>query len=256
MDQQRQFRGVWFPRELWLDEELNWREKAFLVEIDSLEDEELGCWASNKHFMEVFKMNSTHVSRTIQTLKDKGYICIEYDKDGNEIKTRHIRLIRPPYPNKRGMTKMVIGYDQNGKGGMTKMYKENNTYLNNTNKNIYIVEQVISYLNEKINANYKTTTRKTKDLIKARLNEGFDLDDFKKVIDNMSREWLNDSKMKVYLRPETLFGTKFESYLNRNNKSKADELTIVPTKKRELTEDEKRILNDINKRVEEYTNIH
>ena len=46
-------------------------------------------------------------------------------------------------------------------------------------------------------------------------NEGFKLEDFKKVIDKMTMEWKDNNKMKVYLRPETLFGTKFESYLNR-----------------------------------------
>ena len=54
------------------------------------------------------------------------------------------------------------------------------------------------------------------------MNEGFTVDDFKKVIDNKSAEWGKDSKMSKYLRPETLFGTKFESYLNQ---------TAVKTKK-------------------------
>ena len=254
MDQQRQFRGVWFPRELWFDKTLSWQEKAFLVEIDSLEDEKKGCWASNKHFNDLFNISSGRTAQIISSLQDKGYIRVEYEREGKEIISRNIFLNRPPYPE--GYLENLKGVFRNTKGGYLEKLKESNTYISNTKENIYIVEQVVSYLNEKINANYKTTTRKTKDLIKARLNEGFDLDDFKKVIDNMSREWLKDSKMKVYLRPETLFGTKFESYLNRNNKSKADELTIVPTKKRELTEDEKRILNDINKRVEEYTSIH
>jgi hypothetical protein len=47
------------------------------------------------------------------------------------------------------------------------------------------------------------------------MNEGFTVGDFKKVIDNKTAEWL-DTKMEQYLRPETLFGTKFESYLNQN----------------------------------------
>ena len=91
------------------------------------------------------------------------------------------------------------------------------------NNNKYIVEdnnafnEIIDYLNVKTKQHYKTTTNKTKRLIKARLNEHFTIADFKKVIDNMCNEWLN-TDMQKYLRPETLFGTKFESYLNREVK--------------------------------------
>ena len=75
--------------------------------------------------------------------------------------------------------------------------------------------EIIDFLNFRVGSNYRSTTRKTKDLIKARFNEGFTIDDFKIVIDKKAMEWINDNKMKVYLRPETLFGTKFESYLNQ-----------------------------------------
>ena len=86
---------------------------------------------------------------------------------------------------------------------------------NNTdNNNIENIKYIVEYLNEKINSNYKHTTAKTQTLIKARLNEGFTIDDFKKVIDNMFISW-RDTEWEQYLRPETLFGTKFESYLNK-----------------------------------------
>lgn len=75
--------------------------------------------------------------------------------------------------------------------------------------------EIIDFLNFKVGSNYRSTTKKTKDLIKARYNEGFTINDFKVVIDKKTIEWINDNKMKVYLRPETLFGTKFESYLNQ-----------------------------------------
>lgn len=76
------------------------------------------------------------------------------------------------------------------------------------------VKVIIDYLNEKSGKFFKPTTRKTKDLIKARMGEGFTTEDFKKVINNKVSQWLTDPKMNEYLRPETLFGTKFESYLN------------------------------------------
>ena len=67
----------------------------------------------------------------------------------------------------------------------------------------------------KTGKHYKHSTGKTKRCIEARWNEGFTENEFRKVIDNMTSQWLNDEKMNQYLRPETLFGTKFEGYLNQ-----------------------------------------
>ena len=74
--------------------------------------------------------------------------------------------------------------------------------------------EVVEYLNQKTGKNFKHTSKVTQRHIKARLAEGFTVNDFKQVIDNKCSDWLRDQKMKEYLRPETLFGTKFESYLN------------------------------------------
>jgi uncharacterized phage protein (TIGR02220 family) len=73
---------------------------------------------------------------------------------------------------------------------------------------------IIDYLNAKTGSNYKSTSKKTQTLIKTRFNERFTEQDFYTVINNKAATWLNDPKMNKYLRPETLFGTKFESYLN------------------------------------------
>lgn len=81
---------------------------------------------------------------------------------------------------------------------------------------------IIDYLNEKTDSHYKATTPKTKQLVQARLKEGFSVDDFKTVIDKKTATWLNDNKMNKYLRPLTLFGTKFEDYLNEKVKGQPD----------------------------------
>ena len=83
-------------------------------------------------------------------------------------------------------------------------------------------KEVVDYLNQRTNKKYRSSTKKTQSLIKARFNEGFNLYDFKTVIDKKTREWLDDSNMNQYLRPETLFGTKFESYLNQADKVAKD----------------------------------
>ena len=82
------------------------------------------------------------------------------------------------------------------------------------NKNKEVYTAVVAYLNEKAGTKYRSTTGKTQTLIRARLAEGFTLDDFKTVIDKKCAEWLNDPKMSKFLRPDTLFSPKFEGYLN------------------------------------------
>ena len=76
-------------------------------------------------------------------------------------------------------------------------------------------KKIVDYLNAKIGAHYKYDGAKTVSTINARINEGFTVDDFFAVIDKKYIEWANDAKMAQYLRPETLFGTKFEQYLNQ-----------------------------------------
>lgn len=83
-----------------------------------------------------------------------------------------------------------------------------------------IIVDVIEYLNKVTGSNYKTTSKGTLKLIEARLKEDYVLDDFKMVIDNRNKEWSNDESMKEYLRPETLFSGKFESYLEFAKKNK------------------------------------
>lgn len=73
--------------------------------------------------------------------------------------------------------------------------------------------EIISYLNEKTGKSFKNAAGHQK-YIRARWNEGQRLDDFKRVIDLKSADWLHDDKMAKYLQPSTLFGTKFDSYLN------------------------------------------
>lgn len=74
--------------------------------------------------------------------------------------------------------------------------------------------EIIDYLNSKCSKHYKHSNRIAREKIRARWNEGFRLEDFKLVIDVKAYDWLNDTKMNKYLRPDTLFGSKFEIYLN------------------------------------------
>lgn len=81
-------------------------------------------------------------------------------------------------------------------------------------KKEYPYKEIIEYLNSKAGTSFRPSSRDSQSHIRARMDEGFTLDDFKKVINGRCTAWKNDPRMKEYLRPSTLFGTKFESYLN------------------------------------------
>lgn len=86
--------------------------------------------------------------------------------------------------------------------------------------------EIIAYLNQKTGKNFRQNTKATAKLIDARLNDGYSVDDFKKVIDNKCAEWLG-TEQEQYLRPETLFSpSHFESYLNQKKvKPKSNKLS-------------------------------
>ena len=90
------------------------------------------------------------------------------------------------------------------------------TAISVNNELTEIVKRIVDYMNNKCNTSYRHTSQKTRKHISARINEGFSENDFFTVIDNKSKEWLG-TEYEKYLRPETLFGTKFEGYLNQKS---------------------------------------
>lgn len=89
-------------------------------------------------------------------------------------------------------------------------------------KNLY--KTIVEFLNQEAGTQFRYSSKKTQGLIQARMNEGFQQKDFETVIQNKINDWKDNDKMERYIRPETLFGTKFESYLNE--KPKKPEATI------------------------------
>lgn len=215
------------------DNRLTDSEKLLYAEITALSNKNGYCSASNGYFSRLYEVSKVTVSRRIAKLKELKYLKIDLIKNGKEIKQRRM------YP----LTNVLIPINTNDNTPINNSVntpiitndKENNTSINNTSNNTINridtmsgnptvpYQQIVDYLNEKTGKQYKHTTKKTQSLIKARTKEGFSLDDFKQVIDNMSSQWMNDSKMNQYLRPETLFGTKFEGYLNQQQSNAADE---------------------------------
>lgn len=92
--------------------------------------------------------------------------------------------------------------------------KTNNNEIDNNNNKLLICKEVISYLNLKAKKNFKVDTASHQKFIKARLKEGYVLEDFKKVVDIMAAKW-KGTEYEQYLQPQTLFGNKMDNYLNQ-----------------------------------------
>ena len=118
--------------------------------------------------------------------------------------------------NKKQGFKNFESKDLKNSNACIEKISNNKEYINNNlNKELNnIYKNAVDYLNEKAGTKYKYNSKNTTRHIQARLNEGYTLEDFKTVIDKKCSEWLN-TDMEKYLCPETLFGPKFEKYLNQ-----------------------------------------
>lgn len=100
---------------------------------------------------------------------------------------------------------------------------------NNNVEQVDIAHEIINYLNQKANKNYRATTPATKRLINGRLSDGYTLDDFKRVIDLKVSQWLNDPYWSKFLQPSTLFNpNKFEAYWNEAPAPVSQSAPITP----------------------------
>lgn len=91
-EDKREFKGIWIPKSIWLNRTLSVLEKVLLIEIDSLDDPQNGCWKSNKRFAEFFDMSESRISELITSLKNKGYITVQLTRTNEGFK-RSIRVI-------------------------------------------------------------------------------------------------------------------------------------------------------------------
>lgn len=118
----RDFKGIWIPKEIWLSEDLTLQEKVFLVEINSL-DGYNGCYANNEYFSKFFGVSKTRVSEIINSLTKKGYVTLRLiPEEGNKriLKTLLKESLRP--------SQTFLEEGLKGK------FKHNNT-VNNTENN-------------------------------------------------------------------------------------------------------------------------
>jgi hypothetical protein len=126
MKENRDFKGVWIPKEVWLNKNLSIIEKCLLVEIDSLDNSERGCFASNEYLANFFKLSESRMANIISDLKKRGFIN-QIFFDGRQ---RGLRII-----------KSEVWFTENDKADISKTVKlpyrkrEHNNTLNKTNNN-------------------------------------------------------------------------------------------------------------------------
>lgn len=205
---------------------------------------------TDKMLATIFRMKETTVQLALQTFEQFGMVEIidgvitipnwgkHQNMDQLESKKEYMRTYMQEYRAKQkllagktedaadGTTGRKSNGKANSKANVSSLDKEGEEEReeekekkNNASASfLESVSQIVSFLNEKTGKSYKAASKKTRTLIHARMKEGFTIEDFKTVIAKKCADWLNDDKMDQYLRPETLFGTKFESYLNEKPK--------------------------------------
>lgn len=210
--EKREFKGVWFPAEVWLDERLTALEKIILIEIDSLDGED-GCYASNEYLANFCQCSQSKVSSAIAKLKKLGYIRVK-SFDGRK------RILESC------LTFSTVQTTKKEKSAQQNLEERilEETPSESTREDIPF-SAIIDHLNEKAGTRYRASTAKTREHIRARWREGYRLDDFIRVIDVKCAEWLGDERMGKYLCPDTLFGAKFEKYLNQPVKQQKGRLS-------------------------------
>ena len=201
-DSKREFKGVWFPAEVWLDERLTALEKIILIEIDSLDGED-GCYASNEYLAKFCQCSQSKVSSAITKLKNLGYIRVK-SFDGRK------RILESCLTFSTGQTNKK---EKSAPQNLEQIILEKTT--SKSAKEEIPFSEIIDYLNEKAGTRYRPTAKKARELIRARWAEHYTLDDFKRVIDNMVARW-KGTEWEQYLQPSTLFAqSHFDEYLNK-----------------------------------------
>lgn len=160
------------------------------------------------------------VNSALQSLRSAGMIDL-YDVDGRSFlqirtweKHQTIRAKKSKFPApEQGLQSSEINCVQM-QADVSVIQSNTNTNPNqNTNTNARARADIIDYLNEKVGTSYRADAALAKKHIDARINEGYTVEDFRTVIDKKTAEW-KGTEFERFLRPETLFGTKFDSYLN------------------------------------------
>ena len=96
----RDFKGIWIPKEIWLDTRLNALDKIILAEIDSLDKGNSGCFASNEYIAQFCQCSASKVSISIQKLIKLQYLELsKFDGRVRFLKSRLLNFNRQTIKN-------------------------------------------------------------------------------------------------------------------------------------------------------------
>lgn len=209
---ERDFKGIWIPKEIWLSKELTLQEKVFLVEIDSLDNEE-GCFANNNYFAEFFGLSKNRCSEIIKSLEAKGLVTIEYiRKEGRgNIEKRIIRVVDKSNRGNRETDRPNRLIEE----GCSEKCEDNNTILNNTNNKSNIVESEELWKLYPVKAGKGRAIKKIPNLIK---KYGFEqmkntITRYVKYVEYRRKTDFKDLKLQ---NGDTFFNGTYEDYLDEN----------------------------------------
>lgn len=243
----RSFKGVWIPKEIWLNKDLILIEKIFLVEIDSL-DNDNGCFASNKYFSDFFGVSKGRCTQIIKSLEAKKYVSIRIERQGNQIIKRVVKILNRGSKYSKQPSENIKGGSENIKGGYLENDDDNNTSINNTDNNTINntirekenlsqieklkadlkkekeknseqkekatewskAKEVLIYLNEATGATYPLNANVARP-IHSLITAGAEMQSMKNVIDLKIKQWTG-KKYETNLTIKTLFGPKFYDY--------------------------------------------
>lgn len=211
------------------NKDLSVEAKAIYAYLVSFSGAGLSSFPSTELILSELKISHKRYLSHRKKLEDFGYISITrirtdngFSKNLYEIKTDI--SVHSHSVHERGVH--VHGVSVQNDHTISNSLKSNSLKSNSINTNtlselkidFYDYKSVIDYLNDKAGTSFKNVESHKK-FIRARYNEGYSIDDFKKVIDNKVAQWISDPKMEKFLRPSTLFASKFDMYLNEKHKS-------------------------------------
>jgi hypothetical protein len=181
-DAKRKFQGVWIPAAIWLDRTLSITEKVMLVEINSLEQPDRGCYAGNDYFSGFFDLSKSRVSEIISNLASKGLIRVVLIREGKQIVGRQIwmtksgKLLTDGYPPSSENThtppseKAATPF---GKGGdpSSEKAKGNNTSSNNTES--LLLETFLAGINPQVARDFLKLRKDRRAILTETAMQGF-----------------------------------------------------------------------------------
>ena len=192
------------PRRVMRDERLSIGAKVVYAYLASFAGNKEYAFPGRDLMCNELGISKDSLLKYMRLLKEFGYLEVEQVKEGGRFAHNIYKLI--PYPNSSD-TEISSPYPK-----ISDTVEKDTNNNNNINNNNYKYKEVIDYLNERTGKNYKPVETNNK-LIRARYKEGYTLEDFKAVIDYKTSKW-KGTEWEKYLRPSTLFGNKFETYVN------------------------------------------